>query len=493
MKIGRARATVFACILLMSGLVPAAEAPLKPPTWPQDFSVAPGEPASFGIPNPGAGPIKVNVAWTGGPLTIAATGSDGKVIVPPADLNGPSYSFTLDGQAIGSLAKCPLVIVSLRLPKGAAANAKAAGKFGVQSAPVDMARFQEQIKPLLARQAAKPPAPTPQQSAAQAKAAQAAVDAKNKAMETLKLNQAKSLMTQANNEIATRRNALKSLAYPGKAVKALRSPAIAGALNKETSYVLKRFGVATPPLVPVGEKKVIVVDVNEPSQLADNVKPEEIVGVLDHHKLGGLATAEPIYVRIESLGSTSTLVARLFWGEAIDIPDTTAELLLAGILSDTLNFNSPTTTDTDKETAAFLNRTAGLDMDSLAQEMFKAKSDLTGVSSEELVKADYKVFDINGKKVGIGVFETVHPAAALERQAELVDALGKKKAADGLDHIFLSIIDILGEAAYTITASDEDKELVSKAFDATEKDGALFSPGIVSRKKQIVPAVEKVL
>ncbi len=271
------------------------------------------------------------------------------------------------------------------------------------------------------------------------------------------------------------------------------SPAVAGALNKETAYVLETFGVETPPLLPAEDKKIIIVDVNEPSQLADNAKPEEVVGVLDHHKIGGLSTAEPIYVRIEPLGSTSTLVTRLFRAEGFDIRETTAKLLLAGILSDTLNFNSPTTTDIDKETAEFLNKTAGLDMNSLAQEMFKAKSDLTGISSEELVKADYKVFDINGKKVGIGVFETVHPAAALERHAELVDALGKKKTSDGLDYIFLSIIDILGEAAYTITATDEDKALVAKAFETTEKDGALFSPGIVSRKKQIVPAIEKVL
>lgn len=270
-------------------------------------------------------------------------------------------------------------------------------------------------------------------------------------------------------------------------------PAVAGDLNKETVYVLETFGVPTPRLIPDQEKHVIIVDVNEPSQLADNVKPEEIVGVLDHHKLGGLATAEPIYVRIEPLGSTSTLVARMFLAEGIPVPETTAKLLLAGILSDTLNFNSPTTTKMDKETANFLNEIAKVDLDNLAQEMFKAKSDLTGVSSEELVKADYKVFDISGKKVGIGVFETVHPAAALERTTELVDALGKKKTADGLDYIFLSIIDILGEAAYTITASEEDKALVSKAFTTTEKDGALFSPGIVSRKKQIVPAVEKVL
>ena len=229
MKIGYVGTTVYACILLTSALVLAAEAPLKPPTWPQDFSVTPGERATFGIPNPGAGSIQVNVTWTGGPLTIAAIGSDGKVVVPPADRSAPSHSFTIDTQALGGPAVCPLVIVALQLPKGAAANAKAAGKFGVQSPPVDMARFQQQVKPLLARQAVKPAPPTPQQSAAQTKTAEAAAEAKNKAMETQKLSQAKTLMTQAKTEIATRRNTLKSVAYPAKSVKTLRPSALAGA------------------------------------------------------------------------------------------------------------------------------------------------------------------------------------------------------------------------------------------------------------------------
>ncbi len=229
MRIGCVGTGVCACILLISGLGLAAEAPLQPPTWPQSFSVEPGERATFGIPNPGAGPINVNVTWSGSPLTLAATGSDGKVVVPPAELGGPSYSFTLNAQALGGPAKCPLVIVSLRLPTGVSASAKAAGKFAVQSAPVDMARFQQQIKPLLARQAARPPAPTPQQSAAQAKAAEAAAEARNKALEAQKLTQAKSLTTQANNEIATRRNTLKNMAFPARRFKALRPPALAGA------------------------------------------------------------------------------------------------------------------------------------------------------------------------------------------------------------------------------------------------------------------------
>ncbi len=260
MKIGYVWTIVYACVLLTSALAPATEAPLKPPTWPQDFSVAPGERATFGIPNPGTGSIKVNVTWTGGLLTIAATGSDGKVVVPPADRSAPSHSFTIDTQTLGGPAKCPLVIVSLQLPKGAATNAKATGKFGVQSPPVDMARFQEQLKPLLAREPAKPTPPTAQQSALEAKAGQAAVDAKNKALATQRLNQAKTLMTQANTEIAARRNSLKSMANPANKIKTLRPPAFAGAakagaLKAGTAKGTGSAGAAakspTPPVAPM--------------------------------------------------------------------------------------------------------------------------------------------------------------------------------------------------------------------------------------------------
>jgi hypothetical protein len=241
MKIRYVRTTVYACVLLTPALAFAAEAPLKPPTWPQDFSVAPGERATFGIPNPGTGSIKVSVTWTGGSLNIAATGSDGKVVVPPADRSGPSHSFAIDTQTLGDPAKCPLVVVTLQLPKAVATNPKATanatavanatvtGKIAVQSAPVDMARFQERIKPLLARQVAKPAPPTPQQSAVQTKAAEAAAEAKNKAIEAEKLTQVKSLMTQAKTEIATRRNTLKNMAYPAKSIKTLRPSVIAGA------------------------------------------------------------------------------------------------------------------------------------------------------------------------------------------------------------------------------------------------------------------------
>lgn len=218
-------------VLLFCSLLPAAETALQPPTWPQDFSAVPGEGATFGVPNPGAGPIKVTVTWTGGPLTIGATGSNGKVLVPPADRSSPSHSFTIDAQTVGNPANCPLVIVALQLPKGVAGNAKATGKITVASQAIDPARFREQMQPFLAKQAARPTELTPAQSAGQLKAAQAVADAKNKAAETEKVARTKSLQTQAKTESAAHANALKSMASPANRFKLARAPIMPGALK----------------------------------------------------------------------------------------------------------------------------------------------------------------------------------------------------------------------------------------------------------------------
>lgn len=270
-------------------------------------------------------------------------------------------------------------------------------------------------------------------------------------------------------------------------------PAIADSVNKETEFVLRKFRFETPNLIPKEEKKVILVDHNEPSQISENIKNEEIVGIFDHHKLGGLSTPEPISIKVKPVGSTSTILTQIFKDKEIKIPEKTAEILLAGVISDTLNFNSPTTTDEDKKTAEFLNKIAALDINELAQEMFKAKSDLTGVSLEELIDEDYKLYDIKGKKVGVAVFETVDPSPALGRKEEVLKVLGEKKKNESLDYLFFAIIDILKEKAYFIASSEEDGKLISKALNVKNENGNVVSPGIVSRKKQIIPAIEKVL
>jgi len=271
------------------------------------------------------------------------------------------------------------------------------------------------------------------------------------------------------------------------------TPAIADPVNKETIYVLDRFGFRKPDFILGEEKEVILVDHNEPSQISENVKNEEIVGIFDHHKLGGLSTPGPISVRMKPVGSTSTIIAQIFQSQNIKPKENIAGILLAGILSDTLKFNSPTSTKEDEEVAEFLNQIAKLNIDELAQEMFKAKSDLTGISSEELIDSDYKNFDIKGKKVGVGVFETVDPSPALERKEELVKTIAEKKNKENLSHLLFAIIDIIRKEAYFITSDSSDEELVKKALKVEQRDGNLVASGIVSRKKQIIPALEKSL
>lgn len=270
-------------------------------------------------------------------------------------------------------------------------------------------------------------------------------------------------------------------------------PAIADDVNKEAAFILDKFGFEIPKIISREEKKVILVDHNEASQISEDIKNEEIIEIIDHHKLGGLSTPEPIPVRIKPVGSTSTIVASLFKENNEEIDENIAKILISGIISDTLNFNSPTTTEEDKETAETLNKIANINIDELANEMFKAKSDLSGISSEELVEMDYKEFNINNKKVGVAVFETVDIEPSLERKDEFVEILKNKKEKDKLDYLIFSVIDILAKKAYFIAPNEIDEGLINKAFKLEKDNDKIFAKDIVSRKKQIIPAIEKVL
>ena len=268
---------------------------------------------------------------------------------------------------------------------------------------------------------------------------------------------------------------------------------IAGEVNKETALVLEKFGFEPPKLIPNEEKKVVLVDHNEPSQISENIENEEIEEIFDHHKLGGLSIPSPIFVNIKPVGSTSTIVAQLCKDKNVELKKDVASILLAGVISDTLNFNSPTTTNEDKNAVDFLNKIARLDVNDLASEMFKAKSDLTGTSADELINADYKEFNIKDKKIGVGVFETVSPDPVLGKKGELLKALEEKKQKEGLDYLYFAIIDIISKKAYFVIISKSEEDLLKKALGGQDKKGYFIVSGIVSRKKQIIPAIEGAL
>ena len=270
----------------------------------------------------------------------------------------------------------------------------------------------------------------------------------------------------------------------GKECKSYR----AGNLNNETKFILDNFSVEIPELFAgAGEdESVVLVDHNQSSQIVDGLDQGKVGYVLDHHNLS-IVTEKPIFVRVEPLGSTSSLIAKMFFEKNIQPGAATSKLLLSGILSDTLNFTSPTTTTEDKELATKLNAFAKLDQDNFVAEMFKAKSSLEGITIEDIITLDYKVFEMGTKKVGIGTWETTFPESVNVKKDEILEALGKKKASEKLDHMFFMVVDILNSFCQLYIIGEPERLLAEKVFGKQIENDMMNLPGVVSRKKQIVP------
>ncbi len=268
----------------------------------------------------------------------------------------------------------------------------------------------------------------------------------------------------------------------------------AGGLNNETKFILEKFGVEIPELVTSTDENdsVALVDHNESSQIFDGLNYSNVDYIIDHHKIA-VVTEKPIFFRSEPIGSTSSLIAKMFFEKNAEISETSAKLLLAGILSDTLNFVSPTTTEEDKEIAMKLNAIAKLDTEEFVAEMFKAKSSLEGISIEELISLDYKAFEMGAYKVGVGTWETTGPESVNLKKAEILEALTSKKDSDKLDRMFFMVVDILKQNCQLYIIGEEEKALAEKVFGGNVEDGIMFLPGVVSRKKQIIPQLTEEL
>lgn len=266
-----------------------------------------------------------------------------------------------------------------------------------------------------------------------------------------------------------------------------------GDLNLETAYVLREAGTAAPELLPSlpAGSPVALVDHNESAQSLPNLAELDVRYVVDHHKLGDLSTSQPAYLRFEPLGCTATLLLKLHREAGLYVEPVDARLLLSAILSDTLHFRSPTTTDADRDAAAFLAPIAGIeDVAGYAMQMFAAKSDLGDIAADKLLKMDYKVFPFGAQTWGIGVVETTNPAYVFGRQAELLSAMRAEKAASKLDGVVLGVVDILNETNRLLIPSETEAGVVQAAFGAETQGGVADLGQLISRKKQIVPALE---
>lgn len=266
-----------------------------------------------------------------------------------------------------------------------------------------------------------------------------------------------------------------------------------GNINNETAFILSKFNFKEPQTTTSLEdgSEVILMDHNEAKQSINNIENLIISQIIDHHKFA-IQTGNPLFIRAEPIGSTCSIVAKLFEENKIELTKELASLLVSGIISDTLYFRSPTTTNEDKEIVQRLNKIAQIDdLEAYSLEMFNAKSDLGDIDVEELIKLDYKVFEFAGKNYGIGVMETTSPQYGLDRKDEIIPKLKEIKSKDNLEGIFFSIIDILNEKNTTMFADESDKELLVKIFDAKVEDNLADLGNIVSRKKQVVPQFEK--
>ncbi|MFA7319136.1 MAG: manganese-dependent inorganic pyrophosphatase [Parcubacteria group bacterium] len=271
-------------------------------------------------------------------------------------------------------------------------------------------------------------------------------------------------------------------------------PVRAGNINKETKFILDKFKVRVPAMFrPVGANAgIVLVDHNEASQLADGLDFSKVERIIDHHKLQ-IATEKPISCRVETVGSTSTLLVFLYKEAGRKIPAAVAKLLVAGILSDTLNLTSPTTADVDKKAVKELNKTAKLKLVEFAKEMFAAKSDLTGVSISTVVNSDYKLFEMGKNKVGAAVWETADPVSVERHKEKIVKFLKEKKSQERLDYLFFFVVDILKQNSVLYAFSDKEKAVAEKVFRVKAKADEIVLPGIVSRKKQIIPPLTEEL
>ena len=269
-----------------------------------------------------------------------------------------------------------------------------------------------------------------------------------------------------------------------------------GTPSPETQFVLDRFGLKAPEVVTsVAGKDIYLVDYSDIAQAPADIDQANIKGIVDHHKLGDVTTSSPLEAVIFPVGCTCTVLERMFAYANFAIPQAIAGAMLCAILSDTVIFKSPTTTPFDRESAQKLAAIAGVsDIEALGMDLFKAKSAVAGTPVRDLVFRDFKDFNMSGQKIGVGQLELVSLSLVDDIKADLEKEIASVKAEGERHSVLLLLTDIMKEGSELLLVSDEP-ERVASAFGqgaAELAKGNLWLAGVMSRKKQVVPNLEKV-
>lgn len=242
-------------------------------------------------------------------------------------------------------------------------------------------------------------------------------------------------------------------------------------------------------LLNADKKKIILVDHNEKSQAVDGWENAEIIEIIDHHRIGSLETMSPVYFRNQPLGCTATIIYQLFVEAGQEIPKNIAGVLCAAILSDTLMFRSPTCTAIDRSAAEQLSRIAEIEIETFAMEMFRAGSNLKSKSPEEIFYQDFKKFTLGDKNIGVGQINSLDASELANIKEKLVTYLDKAYKEHGISIIYFMLTNIINESTEVIYAGNGAAELLQESFNIeTDNESALLK-GVVSRKKQFIPAL----
>jgi manganese-dependent inorganic pyrophosphatase len=263
-----------------------------------------------------------------------------------------------------------------------------------------------------------------------------------------------------------------------------------GEPNTEAAFMLERWNLDKPAIIADVEAGApcVVVDTNNPAELPAYINDADLQAIIDHHALiGGLTTKGPIDITIKPLACTATIMHDLMGDDVAKMPDALKGAALTCILSDTLEFRSPTTTPHDRAVAESLATTLGIDIPSYAAEMFAAKSDVSSFSDAELLRMDSKEYAVDGTKFRVSVLETTSPATVLDRKASLMETMTTVASEDGVDQVLLFVVDILNEQSTLLVPNDLVKSVASKSFGAEASGDTIVLEGVVSRKKQIIP------
>ena len=265
-----------------------------------------------------------------------------------------------------------------------------------------------------------------------------------------------------------------------------------GNVNKETQYVLDYLKMDAPEFLEKIEEgqKVILVDHNEFQQSIDGIEDAEILSVVDHHKIANFKTSSPLYYTAKPYGCTATILYEQFKQHGHEIEKKEAILMLSAIISDTLLLKSPTTTEYDKNALEELSKIADIDVNTYGIEMLKAGTDLDDFSEDELINLDAKTLEKNEIKYVVAQVNTVSIEDVLKRKEKLEETIKKEIESNGLQFFILAITDILNSNSQFIVLG-EKAEIVEKAFEKKLKDNMMFLEGVVSRKKQIIPFIDK--